>query len=136
MTETIDLIAARVQVHATACGAKQAPTYPPDQAGAYPFSAVFPGAATWTGMSGEWAKALETIVCEIHIQRRNLAVDTQVINAFAWGLPKLILADPTLDGNVDTVIEVRRSGLQAMAWAGTDTLGYRFEIDFKAEPEI
>ncbi len=136
MTETIDLIAARVQVHAAACGAKQYPTYPPDQAAAYPFSAVFPGAGAWTGMSGEWAKALETIVCEIHIQRRNLAVETAAANAFAWALPKLILADPTLGGLVDTVIEVRRSSLQAMAWAGTDTIGYRFEIDYKAEPEI
>lgn len=123
-------------MHALACGAKQYPTYPPDQATAYPFSAVFPGSATWGSMSASWAKGLETMICEIHLQRRNMALDVAAANAFAWALPKAILDDPTLDSNVSTVIEVRRSSLQAMAWAGTETIGYRFEIDYKVEETL
>lgn len=130
----IDTIIGVIQDCATAAGAKFAPDYPPEQSAVYPFAVTFPARAEWTSLSAGCMKGLVTVRTEIHVQRRDLARDVERVNVFAQAFPNEIWSDPTLGGNVDTVLAVSQTEFGPLSWAGTDTLGYVFETTFKVEP--
>lgn len=130
----IDDIIAKIQDCAAAAGAKYAPDFPPEQSAVYPFAVTYPSRAKWTSLGAGAMKGLVTVTTEIHVQRRDLARDVERANVFAQGFPNEIWNDPTLGGKVDTVLAVRQVSFGSLSWAGTDTLGYTFEIDFKVEP--
>lgn len=132
----IDTIIAYIQDCATNAGARYAPDFPPEQTAVYPFAVTFPARAEWTTPYAGAMKGLVTVRTEIHVQRRDLARDVERANVFAQAFPNEIWDDPTLNGNVDTVLSVNQVEFGPLSWAGTDTLGYVFEITFKVEPAI
>lgn len=132
----IDTIIAEIQDCAKAAGASSAPDFPPEQTSVYPFAATWPERAEWTSLYSGAMKGLVTVRTEIHVQRRDLPRDVERANVFAQAFPNEIWSDPTLGGNVDTVLSVSQIEFGPLNWAGTDTLGYVFEVYFKVEPVL
>jgi hypothetical protein len=132
----IDTIIAKIQDCAEAAGARFAPDFPPEQTAAFPFAVTYPSRATWDIQGGGWMKGLVTVRTEIHVARKDLARDVERVNIFAQAFPNELWSDPTLGGNVDTIIQVRQVAFGPLAWAGQDTIGYTFETDFKVMPAI
>lgn len=129
---TLETAIARIQSLARGLpGMKQAPSLPPEQAASYPFCVCFPLRGAWSAQSDGWLIGLHTIAAEIHIARRDLPIDVDVALPFIESFPAAILSDPTLNGNVQTVNDIRYT-FGPMAWGGQATIGWRFEIDVKA----
>ncbi len=55
---------------------------------------------------------------------------------YAESIPNAIMADPTLGGTVDTVVDPITYTFGAMEWAGLETIGYSYEIVVKIQETI
>ena len=108
---------------------------PPEKITTFPQAVVFPRSGSWMDGAAGTKKGIHTIVIQIHVARKDLPRD--IDKAFPYGdtVPDRILSDPTLGGNVDTV--VLSNGIRyifgPLDWADSQTLGFEFEIDVKAQ---
>jgi len=138
-TQQAALLAVVAKV-AAVTGIKQAPNYPTEKIGIFPYAAVYPGSGTHAGGtasgSGNYVGerlSLYDIIVEIHIARKDLPHDLQAAYPFADSVPDALLKDPTLSGTVDTIGEIEQM-FGALGWGGGggsdggDTIGYRFTI--------
>jgi hypothetical protein len=126
-----------LQAHAMALsGMKAAPDYPPEAANVFPFSVAYPAKGRLVGEAG-WTKALHTIFVEIHCNRSILPKAVEQATGYLTAYPARLLADPTLGGQVDTILMsdgqpvVYEFG--RLEWGGVPTVGIRFQVTFKLQ---
>jgi len=125
-----------IQTHALALsGMKEAPSYAPEKLSDFPFAVSFPGRGSW-GRVTDRKKGLHTIITEIHVARKDMARDLKLVMPYSELFPNAVLGDPTLGGDVDTVIEMRYT-FSALNWdEETQTVGWRFETDVKQQSAL
>lgn len=111
-------------------GIRAAPLDPPGSLTIFPTSIAYPGPETWvTGDPAGMAKALRTIVMEIHICRKDMPRDYQAAMVFSDSIPLAFMADPTLGGKVSTFSRISSPGLVQLGWGTDMTIGFRFSIE-------
>lgn len=128
---------ARIQVLVRALGGiRGAPNEPPEKLNRFPFAVAFAGRGTWAGGSPAGEKrGLHTIIVELHVARKDLPRDVAAAMGYTESIPNTILNDPTLNGNVDAVNEIRYT-FGPLGWGTAETLGFQFEIDVKQRSAI
>lgn len=110
-------------------GIYAAPEYPPDDTTNFPFVVAYAGEGEFrTGEPQGLMKYLGSIIVDLHVARKNLALDVERAMTYHEQIPNDILEDTTLGGNADTCGPVVCSGIIAMTYGGTETLGLRFTI--------
>jgi hypothetical protein len=131
LQDAIDEIQARI---ALLDGIRIAPSFAPDQIGAFPAAIAFPRRGTWTLNDATWKTGLHTIVLEVHIARHDMARDIQAAMAYSDTVPNAIMQG--LIGNIYTAITAFGPisyEFGPMAWGmGNDilnTIGWRFFIE-------
>lgn len=110
MTNVIDNAIARVQnivAAMTSVTFKSAPDYPTDNIEPFPCSICYIGGGQFMATNATIHHNFPMLNIEFHFSRVNLKQTYQQINAVALEFPKRIVADPTLDATVDTVIMTR-----------------------------
>lgn len=111
-------------------GIVEAPESPPESANQYPFAVTYADTGTFTLNTKGWGTGLHTITTEIHFNRQSLPA------AIAKALPyleqylDLIIADPRMNGTVDTTLEINYEFGQ-LEYAGTKTIGWLFHVRVK-----
>lgn len=135
MSINISSAIARVQVHALAAGAKEAPTHPTETNVQWPFSVCYPGNGSIVQGPGGGRKDLAVIFLDVHFNRVNLPLDVQAAETFYDAFGALLIADPKLNGTVATIRfdEGIEWEFGEMKWAKQETLGFRFKIPVKME---
>ena len=137
-----DLRAAIAQIQTymlTLSGMREAPTDPPEQPHVFPFAICTPFEGEWSGQSGAWKKGLQTVVLDIHVARKDLSRDMQKLADYEDAVPNILLANPTLNGTVDTIVPPIYWRLLTFSWdkAGTLlTIGFRFTVTVKMQTAI
>lgn len=132
MSTQEDAILAVVALIRTISGIKQAPDYPPENIGDFPFATAFPGdgehtVGTLVNNTGE-RKFLGSIVLELHVARKDLPYDVQASIGYGDSIPNILLKNITLSGKVDTFGSITQT-FGEMDWGDVKTLGYRFIIN-------
>ena len=129
---SIDLDAAVTRVQAIVkgiSGITQAPNDPPDQISTFPFSVCWLSQATWVLADATCANADGVIVLEIHWSRTDLARTISHAMDYHKSIPKAVILDHDLNGNLDVIREMR--GIMVpMLWGATETFGWHFELAF------
>jgi hypothetical protein len=110
-------------------GMKDAPSTPPEAAGAFPFAVTYERMGTLASHSALWAHELVTLVSEVHVARGNLGTAVTQAMTFRDPFIKAIIADPTFSNSAE--LRDIRWNFGALEWNKVETLGYRFEIDIK-----
>jgi len=116
-------------------GVKAAPDYPPEDMNSFPFIVAYEGPGMWMwgtagGTYGE-KKALLSIIVELHVARQNLPNDAQRASYYSDAIPNAIMKGirtDFLNNSIDAIQQIDTTGLIALKWGETDTLGYRFTI--------
>jgi hypothetical protein len=78
--------------------------YPTEAAQPFPFSIAYLSAGRFRATNGTIHHNFPTIKVEIHFSRGNLKQAYEQINAAALEFPKRLVADPTLDGTIQTMV--------------------------------
>jgi len=128
-----DLSAVIAQVATTLAGVsgiRKAPVNPEEQMNVFPFAVVYPleGVSTF-GTPGE-RLALDSIVIEVHVARKDLPRDVATSLPFADSVPAALMSDMTATqwaGTIDTYEAINWT-FTALGWGGIETLGFRFTI--------
>jgi hypothetical protein len=116
-------------------GVKSAPVKPPESAAAFPFGVSYERSGSLASHSAIFADELCTIWCELHVSRTLLGNGIAQAQALRDPFLKLLIADPTLGGNVSTLRDVRWT-FGKMVWADVETIGFRFEVDVKIQVSV
>jgi len=106
-------------------GIKSAPTYPPEDAAAFPFVVTYPETFNGSLNTPEDFKMLYGITVELHISRQDLPVDVERLLAYAESGPNAIfkaLRDNVIAANGIT------GTFAGMQWGDVQTIGYRWTI--------
>ncbi|MGW8177399.1 MAG: hypothetical protein ACWGQW_01165 [bacterium] len=124
-----------LQDHAITAGAKDAPDDATESALAFPFSICYPASGRIVARPGASEKGLHTIILDLHVNRVDLPTDIQLALTWFEAFKALLIADPTLNGTVN-VIEMNEEtpisyAFGQMNYAGTTTVGWRFNITVK-----
>lgn len=109
-------------------GIRAAPKYPPEDVSVFPFAVCYPGSGLFEFGPGGTKKGLHNITLEIHVARKDLEMDTRAAMRFSDTVPNILLANPTLGGNVSTFGQIRYA-FGPLGWAGAPTLGFRFILE-------
>lgn len=83
---------------------KSTPDYPIENADPFPMSVVYLGGGQFTATNATVHHNFPTINVEFHLSRVNLKQTYQQINAIALEFPRRLVADPTLGGNITTIV--------------------------------
>lgn len=135
---TIDNAIARLQdlvQECTGVAIKSAPDYPIENADPFPMSAAYlsSGRARFTNAST--VHVFPVITLEIHFSRVNIKNTYQNINAIALELPRRLAKDPTLNGNVSTILATPENELvwevAPFNWGSIQSEMLKFSIPFK-----
>ena len=112
-------------------GIKKAPDEPPEQMNVFPFVVAYPSGGTLTGAthSTRFLRNQHTLVCEIHIQRKNLPLAVNEALPYLELFKAAIVADPTLNSTckIDGDIDYTFGSLPS--YGGVDTVGFSFTIN-------
>jgi len=111
-------------------GIQSAPTSPPSSAGAFPFAVSYPRSGNLVMNSVDWGNVLHTVYTELHFANQLLEISIPQSMPYARLVFLGLMADVTLGGNVSEISAVRYT-FGKLAWAGVETIGFRFEIDMK-----
>lgn len=131
MAKSITTAVANIQtIVAALSGMRQAPSQPPDSAGAFPFGVSYIGAVDVTQASLTLRTHIFTIITEIHVARKDLPRDVAKLDPYPTAFPDAVWTTPTLTGAVDTVLSVVGQ-LIPSAWGGVDTLCWQFNTRVK-----
>ena len=107
MTNTIDNAITQIQLivdSMTSVVFKSTPDYPIENADPFPMSVVYLGGGQFSATNATVHHNLPSINVEFHLSRVNLKQTYQQINAIALEFPRRLVADPTLGGNVTTIL--------------------------------
>lgn len=121
---------------ATLPAIKSAPVDPPESAFHYPFAVCYPPQGRVYGTT-DWLKAIHTLFLEVHVER--FALDLAVATALPIlaSVINLVTNDPTLGGNVSTIIFDAESPITyqfgEMVWNGVSTIGFRISLNVKIQ---
>lgn len=130
---TIEAAITKLQTHALALtGMKDAPDQPPETINVFPFSIAYERTAETLQRGYGFADDIVTLWVEFHVARQLLQGGVQTAMALRDPFLKKLIGDPTLGGSVSTITAIRRT-FGWLKWGGTDTIGYRFEIDVKID---
>ena len=117
-------------------GMRAAPTDPPESIRYFPFAVSYLEGGTWEVGPAGIKTGLHTIVCEVHVARKNdLAREVKKAMDYSDNIPNDLLDDITLGGTVETIVEMRYD-FGPMGWGGVDTVGFRFYITVKMQSAI
>lgn len=113
-------------------GIREAPQYPPENIGDFPFAVAYPGdgehtVGTLVNSTGE-RKFLGQIIVEVHVSRADLPSAVQASIGFGDSVPNALLKNPTLNGTVSTFQSITQT-FGELDWDAMKTLGYRFIIN-------
>ena len=136
MGTQLQIIQAVMDIVGAVSGIREAPDYPPEQLGDFPFAVAFPGEGTHSfGVVGE-RKFLGNVVLEIHVSRVALPIAVENSIGFGDTIPNALLASPTLNGAADVFESVVQT-FGELNWGDTQTLGFRFIVtNIKARTNI
>lgn len=110
-------------------GMRQVPLNPPEQAGAFPFAVAY----AWMGDVGladaSWIVGTHTFRVDVHCARAETP-EKALPKLADWitAYNRLVLADPTLNGEVISVTRLRYRMLEGY-YGGIRTLVLSFEVD-------
>lgn len=126
-----------LQAHARSLsGVREAPTTIPEGVAAFPFVVTYPREG-FIEYLAEYQKGLHTVYTEFHCDRSILTTAASLAMGFITSFPNLLLQDPTLGGEVSTLILDASRPIKytfgRMSWGGIETIGVRFEITFKLQ---
>lgn len=110
MPNVLDNAAAALQDHVDACTTvtfKSFPDYPIENADPFPMSVCYVIGGSFTFTNGTIHHHFPILRMEMHFSRVNIKKVYQDINAVLIELPKRLAGDPTLGGNVDTIVATR-----------------------------
>lgn len=136
---TLAAAIAQVRVYALAMtGIRATPAAPADSIPVTPACMVYAGADSWEPLPGNWKKGLCTIRCEIMVPHKDLARDYATLSPYGELFANKILANPTLNGTVNTVVFPTTSeGIIGLGeYGGLPMLGWRISIPVKLESAI
>jgi hypothetical protein len=136
---TLDAAIAQVRVYALALtGMRATPATPTDSVPVTPACIVYSGAESWEPLPGNWKKGLCAIICEIMVPHKDLARDYATLSPYSELFQNKILANPTLNGTVNTVVfPTTTPGIEALGeYSGLPMLGWRISIPVKLETAI
>jgi hypothetical protein len=110
-------------------GMGDVPFYPQEDASKFPHVTIYPGASQWTfGPAGD-KKILYNIVVELHVARKNLPDDTKSVYRYVEIVPNALMSSNETDTLANTAFSgISFSGLIAMGYGGSDTLGFRWTL--------
>lgn len=111
-------------------GMRAAPPTPTESASVYPFAVSYERAGRLALRSSGFGDNIVTIYTEFHVSRQLLPRAIEQAMGMRDEFIRSIIADPTLNGTVSTVQDVRWT-FGRLEWGGVETIGYRFEVDVK-----
>lgn len=125
----------QLQAHALSLsGVKDAPTYPPESIDIFPFAVAYLAEGNWSRMT-DFKKGIHTIFVEFHCNRGILPTAIQQATGFVDSFPNKILNEPTLCGEVDTILmdagQPVKYQFGKLDWGNEEHVGVRFIIQFK-----
>lgn len=132
MGTQLEIIQAIMDIVGNVTGIKEAPDYPPEQLGDFPFAVAFPAEGVHQfGVPGE-RLYLGNVILEIHVSRADLP--SAVANSIGFGdtVPNALMnftqaGTLPLNGKADTFENILQT-FGELNWGDTQTLGYRFTI--------
>lgn len=107
---TIQGAIARLQNIVDACTTvefRSAPDYPVENQDAFPLSVAYIASGRFMFTNATIHHNFAVINLELHFSRTNLKQAYQQIEKIAIELPKRLAKDPTLDGNIETILATR-----------------------------
>ena len=110
---------------------RKAPATPEEAMNEFPYAVCYPGSgAVAMGVYGPARMEItHTVVLEVHVARKDLPRDISAVRGFVDTIPNELFEDATLNSKAITISEIRYS-FRTFEWGeGTNTIGYRFEID-------
>jgi hypothetical protein len=117
-------------------GISQAPTYPAEKLETFPFVVVYVDRGIWQFGANPLKTGLHNVAVELHINRKDLPIDTAKAMVFSDSVPNALLKNPTLNGKCSTFGRISyQFGL--LNWGESQTMGFRWVIeDIKCESAI
>lgn len=101
MTTLVAAIAAIQDVADAMTGIRDAPDYPPDALNIFPISVCYGVRGTAGGLGGcTSAEYHDTIYCEIHVPRKDLARDVAMLMPYVETFTNDLLEDVTVGSNI------------------------------------
>ena len=142
MANVVDNAISRIQDIALACSLsstdrsiKSAPDYPIENAEPFPFSVAYLGGGEAMFTNATIHHNFPAIHVEFHFSRVRLEDTYKDINAVAIDFPARLAKDPTLDGNVTTVLASQDAPItytvRPMDWGKIQSQMMLFVIPFK-----
>ena len=113
-------------------GMRTAKNYPPDTAPTPPFAVAAPASGVWSRYADLYQGIHSVRVC-ILVPDIDTARDMETLVSFGDSFGKAVWADPTLDGTVETIIEVSYT-FGPVDYFAIPHRGWTFTIKFKQEP--
>lgn len=115
---------------ASVSGIRSAPEDPPDDMSVYPFAVCFPSNGQLTGNEDN-GKDFHTLILQVHGTRKDLPRDYAAVIGYIETVGHALRDDPTLGGNVETIVGEIEYSFGQMEWAGVQTLGPQFQFEVK-----
>jgi len=103
----VQQIALATSLSSTDASVKSAPDYPIENIDPLPMAISYLGGGEFNMVSATMHKNFPTIHVEFHFSRMSLKYAYQDINAVALDFPARLADDPTLNGNVQTILAGR-----------------------------
>lgn len=138
---TLEAAIRNLQTHSlSVTGIKAAPADPPDSLSVFPFALAYPEGGRILGGSAQFMRGIHIIIVEFHVNRTLLPAAIATAKGYIEEYAGILLGDPTLGGEVDTIILDREQNITyefgVLEWAGVQTIGVRFHIPVKIESLI
>lgn len=111
-------------------GIVEAPEFVPESANQFPFAISYANSGSVSFPSKGWAIGQHELVTELHFSRISLPAAIEQSLPYFETFIDLIIADPKLNGTIDTVTGVSYEFGQ-LEYNGTKTLGWLFRIGCK-----
>lgn len=130
---TISGAIARLQTHADACtNVQRAPSVATESISDAIFAVSFSLSGRVVYHSSMFAHIHHTIVTEFHTPATSLTDAIPIAEAYINEFPALLMADPSLNGEVQHIQETRYQ-FGKLRFGNHDTIGVRFETDVKLQ---
>jgi hypothetical protein len=117
---------------------KSAPDYPVENAEPLPFVVSYPANGSFHATNATVLHNFPVLAVEFHFSRINLREMQKQINTVVYEFPRRLAGDPTLDGNVLTVVMSQDRPIEYTSgpfeWAGVTTHRLLFTVPIKLLP--
>lgn len=113
-------------------GIRAAPKRPPDKISLYPFTTCFPGTGDiLIGNPAGNRRDIHTLILEVHVARKDLPADINRVLPLVDRIGDKLKDDPTLGGNVETIVGSITYVFGPLGWFGQETIGWQFQVPVK-----